>query len=96
MTVAESFGLTADKINELIDTHGPEWVSEAPDLELVPATEKLCDWLRRRHPRTPTGCCVGWPDGARRRRRVPGRRTGAGVGDDAVGHGAGPPVADAE
>ncbi|MEZ5199866.1 MAG: hypothetical protein R2742_00605 [Micropruina glycogenica] len=35
MTVAESFGLTADKINELIDTHGPEWVSEAPDLELV-------------------------------------------------------------
>ena len=62
MTVAESFGLTADKINDLIDTHGPEWVSEAPDLELVPATEKLYDGSGRRHPRTPTGCCVGWPD----------------------------------
>lgn len=41
MTVAESFGLTGDKINQLIDTHGPEWVSEAPDLELVPTTEAL-------------------------------------------------------
>ena len=50
MTVAESFGLTGDKINQLIDTHGPEWVSEAPDLELVPATEKLYDWLRKAPP----------------------------------------------
>lgn len=96
MTVAESFGLTADKINDLIDTHGPEWVSEAPDLELVPATEKLYDWLRRRHPRTPTGCCVGWPDwrtAAPARARTP---HWCWRGDDAVGHGAGPPVADVE
>ena len=27
-----------------------EWVSEAPDLELVPATEKLYDWLRKAPP----------------------------------------------
>lgn len=50
MTVAESFGLTADKINDLINIHWPEWVTEAPDLQLVPATEKLCDWLRKAPP----------------------------------------------
>lgn len=50
MSVAESFGLTAGKINDLIDMHWPEWVAEAPDLELVPATERLCDWLRKAPP----------------------------------------------
>ena len=47
MSVAESFGVTADQINDLIDTHWPEWVAEAPDLELVPASERLFDWLRK-------------------------------------------------
>ena len=70
MTVAESFGLTADKINELIDTHGPEWVSEAPDLELVPATEKLYDWLRKAPPEDADRVLRGL---ARRRTAAPAR-----------------------
>jgi len=50
MSVAESFGVTADQIDNLIDIHWPEWVAEAPDLKLVPASERLFDWLRKAPP----------------------------------------------
>lgn len=51
MSVAESFGVTADQINGLIDSNWPEWVAETPELELVPASDRLFDWLRKAPPR---------------------------------------------
>lgn len=51
MTVAESFGITADQISELLDTHWAEWSVQVPDLALVPTPGRLCDWLRAAGPR---------------------------------------------
>lgn len=51
MSVAEAFGVTAQQINDLIDTHWPEWAAKAPDLGLVPASDGLFDWLRKAAPK---------------------------------------------
>lgn len=50
MSVAEALGVTADQINDLIDTHWLQWTAEAPDLELVTPSERLVDWLRKAAP----------------------------------------------
>ena len=50
MTVAETFGVTAEMISELLDEHWQEWTAQAPDLALVPTPSSLCDWLRRARP----------------------------------------------
>lgn len=50
MSVAEAFGVTADQINGLIDANWPQWAAYVPDLDLVPVTEKLFDWLRKAPP----------------------------------------------
>jgi hypothetical protein len=51
MTVAETFGVTADQISDLLETHWVDWTLQAPDLALVPSPGCLCDWLRTADPR---------------------------------------------
>ena len=50
MTVAESFGVTADQISDLLETHWADWTTQVPDLALVPHPGRLCDWLRTAEP----------------------------------------------
>jgi len=50
MTVAETFGVTADQISDLLETHWGDWTAQAPDLALVPRPGRLCDWLRKVEP----------------------------------------------
>ena len=50
MTVAETFGVTADQISDLLETHWADWMLQAPDLALVPRPRRLCDWLRAAEP----------------------------------------------
>ncbi|HEY3410819.1 MAG TPA: hypothetical protein VGK53_21850, partial [Propionicimonas sp.] len=50
MTVAETFGVTADQISDLLETHWVDWTLQAPDLALVPHPGRLCDWLRTAEP----------------------------------------------
>ena len=50
MTVAETFGVTADQLSDLLETHWADWMLQAPDLALVPRPRRLCDWLRAAEP----------------------------------------------
>lgn len=46
MTVAETVGVTADLITDLLKAHWADWAAQAPDLFLVPRPDRLVDWLR--------------------------------------------------
>ena len=50
MTVAETFGVTADQISDLLNTPWPGWSARVPDLGIVANPGRLCDWLRAAEP----------------------------------------------
>lgn len=50
MTVAETVGVTADQISDLLGLHWADWTAQAPDLAMVQSPRDLCQWLRRAEP----------------------------------------------